>query len=172
MGMVLLTLGWIFSWAKTQQAEERAVTLDAELQKTEIELEKTRKELAKRENDLVELIQHRTPGLKEIEYNKLLEINDEYLSNLTFSESGVGESKALEYHALLVNEGEAMLSPEVKLIVFDEFGLQVGAVKVSKEHATSHVPLSELEPGEARSYHSQIPFERDAAPRYYMVIVQ
>lgn len=172
VGLVFVIMGWILAWAKLQEADERATTAQADLRKMELTLVEARASAAKREQEMLSLVEKRIPDLTEIAYNALLDINDKYVLNVTFSKAGVGADKRIEYHAMLVNNSENILLPRVKIILFNEFGMQVGMVELAREHATSAVPLAELEPGETRSYHSQINMELDAAPKYFLLDIK
>ena len=172
VGMIVLATGWTFTRVKFQEEQQRSAAINTKLHKSQRLLGETKARLKDHEQKLTELVEGRLPGLSTIEYNKLVDINDQYLLNLTFSESGVAESKSLEYHAMLVNTSTRMVLPKVKIFFFDDLGLQVGAVEVKKDHATSDILLAEMEPGETRSYHSPITIERDAVPKYYTVFVE
>lgn len=172
LGLILVIMGWILAWAKLQEAEQRTAEVDAELRTMELKMEETRGGMEAREREMASLMDDRIPGLSEIIFNTLLDINDKYVLNITFSETGVGKEKALEYHAMLVNSGTRIVLPQVKIIVFNEFGLQVGKVTLAKGHATSPVALAELEPGETRSYHAQVNIELDSAPKYFLLDVK
>lgn len=173
VSLVFVVMGWILAWAKLQEAEERAVALDADLRRIELTMEKTQVDAEKREREMLSLMENRIPGLSEIVFNKLLDINNQYVLNVTFSEVGVGEDKTLEYHAMLANNGPRMVLPQVKIILFNDFGLQVGMVKIAQSHATgAAAALADLEPGETRSYHAQIPLELDSAPKYYLLDIK
>lgn len=172
MGLVLVIMGWILAWAKLQKAEERAVTLDVDLRRMELKMVEAQAAVEKRELEIRSLMEDRIPGLAEIVFNTPLDIKDEYVRNITFAEAGVGENKTLEYHAMLVNTSDQLVQPKVKIFVFNEFGVQVGMVRLEKGHATSAVTLEELEPGETRSYHAQINTEIDDTPVYYKVHIE
>lgn len=172
MGLVLVIMGWILAWAKLQKAEELAATLDVDLRKTEAKMVEAQAAVEKREREIRSLMEGRIPGLTKIVFDRLLDIDDEYVRNITFTEAGVGEDKTLEYHAMLVNTSERLVQPKVTILVFNEFGLQVGMVRLEKGHATNAVALEELEPGETRSYHAQINAELDDAPAYYMLDIE
>lgn len=172
LGLVFVIMGWILAWAKLQKAEEKAGVLDADLRRMEIKMAEARVGAEKRESEMLSLMENRIPGLSEIVFNKLLDVNDQYLLNVTFSEVGVGEDKTLEFHAMLANYGSRMVLPQVKILLFNDSGLQVGMLKLERSHATGTVTLADLEPGETRSYHAQIPLELDAAPKYYLLDVK
>lgn len=172
LALIVISMGWILEWARLQNEVSRRAELDADLRKLEAKLEETQAALDEREKHLLDLVENRIPGLERISYNKLLDVNDKYVLSITFSETGAGEDKKLEYHAMLVNNGAEMVVPKVKIYVFNEFGLQTGVTELSKEQATSDVALAELEPGETRSYHSAVAVERDDEAIYYMIYVE
>lgn len=172
VGLIVATMGWIYAWAKLQKEQRQSVAIDTKLHKSQRLLEETQSSLKKREGELAAMLANRLPGLSTIEYNKLVDIDDQYVHNIAFSEAGVEEAKTLEYHAMLVNADTQMVLPRVKIFFFDELGLQVGTVELKKEDATGDVPLAEMEPGETRSYHSSIRIERGATPKYYIVHVE
>jgi hypothetical protein len=171
-GLIFVSVGWILAGAELENEVARRVELDAEVRKTAQTLKETQTRLEQRERDLSDLAENRIPGLEPIVYNEILDIEDKYVNNVTFSESGVGETKEIEYHAMLVNNGTEMVLPDVKIFMFNEFGRQVGVAVLEKEHATSNASLAELLPGETRSYHANIETERDAVPKFYRIQVR
>jgi hypothetical protein len=172
LALIATSMGWILAWSKMQIAEGEALALDADLRKMEREIDQGRERLAARESELVNLVEHRIPGLKPIETNKLLDINDKYVVNLTFSEAGTENASVLEYHTMLKNETAGIVLPKVTLYLFDEVGLQVGMNKLEKHNATTAAVLAELQPGETRSYHAELHVERNAEPKYYLLHVE
>jgi hypothetical protein len=170
--VIFLSMGWILASTKLREHLANSATLDADLRKMELKLEEAEVRLEDRERDLLNLAKNRIPGLEKITYNKILDVNDKYFLNITFSEAGVGGETVLEYRAMLINSSAEMVLPRVKIFLFDEFGLQVGVSELRKDHATSDVALAELASEETRSYHSQFEVERNAIAKYYMVHVE
>lgn len=177
IGVLILVLvgtamGWILAWTKLQVLESEALQLDSELRRVQEESAQQRRQLVQREKDVVELVEKRIPGLKEIEYNKLIEANEQYLLNFTIAEFGTADDRSLEFIVLVKNETNGIVLPKIKIYLFDEFGLQAGVSRVEKRHATSRVDFAELSPGESRSYHTKLEIERGIVPRYYMMHVE
>jgi hypothetical protein len=169
---VAAIMAWAVVLAKLDLAETRAHELDAELNRASRDLADLRAQLDERERDLVALVENRVPGMQALEYNKLLDIHQGYVLNISFAEAGVGETKQLEYHAMLRNDSTSIVEPKVTVYLFDEYGLEVGAATLEKDDATQDYALAELRPGETRSYHEPIAIKRGAAPAYYMVHVE
>jgi hypothetical protein len=172
LALVAFAMAWTFNYAQVQKLDGQLLTLNAELRRTQTELESTRSRLKERESEIAALAQGRIPGLQPLVYNELLEIDQKYVVNLTFTESGVGEHKELEFHTMLMNSSDKMVLPKVKIFLFDEFGAQAGMVELRKSFATGTVLLAELQPGETRSYHATIGIDRDTTPKFFTLVVQ
>jgi hypothetical protein len=172
VAVVVTAIGWILSWTRVQTLESEALHLDSQLRKAQGELETIRARLAERETEVRTLVEGRIPGLIEIQYNKLIDVNDRYVVNLTISEAGIEDDRHLEYHIVLKNDTSGIILPAVKIFLFDAFGLQIGVSSVERRHATSITDFAELSPGETRSYHAKLAVERDSTPKYYMLHVQ
>ncbi len=172
VSLFVFAVGWILAWATLNEARRELAQTEIDLRKTERVLETTQSLLAEREQAIVDLIENRMPGLRSFENNKLVEVGDKYFLSVTFSETGVAESKTFEYHAVLVNGGQEMVLPRVAINFFDDRGLQVGAVELQQSHATTSLGPAELEPGETRSYHSRIDMVREANPKYFKIHVE
>lgn len=172
VSLFVFAVGWVLAWATLKEARRELAQTELDLRKAERLLGTTQSLLAERERAIADLIENRIPGLRTFENNRLVEVDDRYLLSVTFSETGVAESKTLEYHAVLVNSGEDMVLPRVAITFFDDRGLQVGAVELQQSHATTSLGPAELEPGETRSYHSRIEMAREASPKYFKIHVE
>ena len=70
---------------------------------------------------------------------------------MTFAQSGVGTSKAPEFHAVLENKGDTPVVPDVRSHLFDGKGSQTAVIKLGKEHAGAGGAVVELRPDETRT---------------------
>jgi len=70
---------------------------------------------------------------------------------MTFAQSGVGPSKAIEVHAVPENKGDTPVVPDVRNHLFDRVGLQTAVIKLGKEHAGTAGAVAELHPDETRT---------------------
>jgi hypothetical protein len=146
-----------------------AILVTAKLNKVEAELLAVDSALRGTTRELRGLVENRLPGMHPLEFNTLLEIDRDYVVNISFSESGIGESKRIEYHAMLRNDSTGMILPRVTVLLFDEHGLQVGEERLDKMDATTDVLIEELRPGEARSYRETIGVKRGAVPVFFLI---
>jgi hypothetical protein len=167
-----VSMGWILASAKLELTESELMSMASDLRRAETLLDEARVRLEKRENELLNFVEDRIPGLAKLEFNKLIDIHDKYVLSVTFAESGVGSAKGIEYHATLKNETADVILPDVKIFMFDEFGLQSGVATLRIQDATRPTQLAELAPGETRSYNASIEIDRDLTPKYYMVYVR
>ena len=172
LALVGTVMGWIQAWTRGESLESEALQLDSQLRRAQVELETARAAVQEHEEAMLALVEERIPGLTEIQYNTLIEVNDRYLVNFTISEAGTDENRTLEYHALLKNETPNVVLPAITIYLFDEHGIQVGKSTVDRRHATSPADFAELAPGEARSYHATLAFERDKQPKFYLLHIE
>ena len=70
---------------------------------------------------------------------------------MTFAQSGVGPSKAIEVHAVPENKGDTPVVPDVRSHLFDRKGSQTAVIKLRKEHAGTAGAVAEPYPDETRS---------------------
>jgi hypothetical protein len=171
VALVGTSMGWILAWAKLNMLESENLALDIKLRKTSEELQSLQTQMAERETALQEMVEKRIPGLRPLEYNKLVKVDDKYVMSITFAELGVADSKAIEYHALLRNDTNNIVLPKVRIFLFDDLGIQTGESALKKADATGDVEIAELRAGETRSYNAKIDMERHAVPRFFLVQV-
>lgn len=167
--LLVVAMSAILVTAKLNKVEAELLAVDSALRGTARELQAAQLMLEQREHELISLVENRLPGMHRLEFNKLLEIDRDYVVNISFSESGIGESKRIEYHAMLRNDSTGMILPRVTVFLFDEHGLQVGEERLDKMDATTDVLIEELRPGEARSYHETIGVKRGAVPVFFLI---
>lgn len=156
---------------RMQQFRSESLRLDVALQRTEGELTKSREDITEMNNDLRILLANRIPGISELAFDRQIELNDRYVKNITFVQSGVGEEASIEFSAVLQNARSGPILPQVDVVLFDEAGLQTGIVQLDKAQTVSPVEVAELKPGESRTYSAQIPMNRDAPSKYFVVDV-
>jgi len=149
---------------------------DAEHFATEIaqrdnELAKAREKITQMSNDMRALLSNRIPGITELVNSRQVEINDKYFKNITFVQSGVGDSQAIEFSAVLENQTPDPVLPQVDIVLFDELGLQTGASRLDKSQTITPATMSELQPGETRTYSGSITLQRKTPSKYFVVDV-
>jgi hypothetical protein len=169
--LVAFAVAGVMTFFKMQQFRGEAQQLTVDLREAEADLARAREKIAEMNNDMRILLANRIPGVAELSMNRQLEINDQYVRNITFVQPGTGENKAIEFSTVLENSRTAPTLPAVNIVLFDESGLQTGAVRLTKEQAITPVDIAELQPGETRTYSGRIPLQRDAPSKYFVVDV-
>jgi hypothetical protein len=162
----------IFVLGQLDRFRTEATNLTGQVRQLQQELGDARGRLAEMNNDLRILLANRIPGISEISFSRPMEINNQYVRNLTLVRSGTGVDRRIRFSVLLENGRSQPLLPQVKILLFDEVGLQLGVVKLEKSQAGDNVKNAEMAPGETRQYNGEVPLERDAPPRYFVVEVR
>lgn len=144
--------------------------LKINLTQHERELEQARPELEKLRKDIEDLNQGRLPGLKKMEYDQVIPLNDGYLKNINFTEINEKDTKGYEYKLVLQNDTLSTLWPKLKVHFFNARGIQINMVHMTVEKKDGAVPVDTLGPGETRSYSATIKVPvAEEKPAYFMV---
>ena len=135
----------------------------SESQAAEIERLKTEKEI---------LVKGVIPGLRLLEFDSTINIDDQYFRNIGFTLTGTSHSKNYEYRIVLHNDSLNVVTPAVTVFLFDDRGIQVGSTVLSKMDATSKAEFNVLQPNETRSYTGRIALNIQSEPKYFLVDVK
>ena len=167
-GLVLL-LGWVYTTAlraRATSAADRVAVLENEAAQLKLELTTLRAE-----RDA--LASGRLPGLIPLEYDRALAIDQQYVRNVIFTETGTSGQRRYEYRLVIANPGPAPLQPAVRLLFFDERGIQVGE-SVVEHHAVEPSPSTDswLLPNETRSYSAVVELQHESVPRYFLLVIR
>jgi outer membrane murein-binding lipoprotein Lpp len=146
--------------------------LEAEQLRLEQELEKARDRIAELNNDQRILLANRLPGIDQIVFDRQLELNNQYVKTITFVKSGLGDDTTIEFSALLENARTGPILPRVTIVLFDEAGLQTGAVVLDQNQTVSPVVIPEMQPGEKRTYSGRVELQRLEPSKYFVVEVR
>jgi hypothetical protein len=166
---LVLVLGWVYTTA-----------LRARIENTTTLLARQDARVAELERELVDLraqrdafASGRLPGLVPIEYDRAFPIERQYVRNVIFTAAGTRADHRYEYRIVLANGGAAALHPAVRLLFFDDRGIQVGESDVARDAVGAPTGLEALlQPGETRGYTAVMTLERDATPHYFLVVVE
>jgi hypothetical protein len=170
--LVMVSMGWIMAWAKLKKVESDNLSLDVNLRQTGGQLESLKARLLEREAAVQAMVEKRIPGLSLLEYNKVIGLNDKYVQNIRFAEAGTSNSRAIEYHVIVKNDTSDLVSPKVKIFLFDQFGIETGFAKLKSPDRTDDGRSEELQPGETRSYTGRMDIKRQAVSKFFLVQVQ
>lgn len=138
------------------------------LRQAEQELARIKPELAQLQADRQALLEGRFPRLVEMEYDKVIELNQDYVKNVVFNLL----NDRFEYKLILQNNSLYRVWPEVKIHFFNEIGIQVSSVEIGVNAERTAGESTSLGPDEVRSYPGSIKLAGDDQPVYFMVVVR
>ena len=136
--------------------------LRAKLQEMQTDLSQTKSELAKTRVDLEAALEGRFPQLHRLEFDKVVPLHMGYLKNIVFTLLGKTNQRNYEYKLVIENNTEISTIPEVKVLIFDRLGVQLGMDEIVKQE-----PLTR---GETRSFSSVVELLVPGEPRYFYVV--
>lgn len=170
--LMVVFIGWINTWVNLNASEDERVTLATDLRYKTKELSR----LTTREKELTEnlkaMVEKRLPGLREFRFDTTLTIDEGYVRNVSFTQTGLSMDKRYEYKLVLENNSPDTLTPSVRVLLFDEAGIQCGSAKVTAKAAVSNSEIEFLEPGEIRAYTAAILIDRTSPPHYFQIYLE
>jgi hypothetical protein len=116
------------------------------------------------QHELEASVQGRFPQLRRPELDKVLPVNDGYVRNIVFTMLKKSNEVTYEYKIVLDNNSETTGIPDVKVLVFDRLGVQLGGDELPRQE-----PLSRHE---TRSYSSVVDLVVPGEPYYFFVVGQ
>lgn len=170
--LVAVFIGWINTWVNYNGARDEQLVLAAHLRQTRQELEQLQIRAKELDANLSTLVQQRLPSLEELRFDTTLPIDKDYVRNISFTHTGVDQKRQYEYSLVMENRSPDILKPNVRILLFDETGIQTGAAKITPEAATSNADLEYLEPAEIRAFSAAIPSDRQNPPKYFQVYLE
>ncbi len=169
---VVLAIVLIRSHFRGETLDAEAGFLASEVNRVRHELEQARQLLAAQEVERNTLMKQRIPGLAVLAFDRIFDVDNQYVKKLSFSTAGPGDGQALACYAVLKNTSAAPISPYATILLFDRKGLQTGAAHLIRETASPPVEHDMLEPGETRTYSARIEPIRPDPPFYFLVEVR
>lgn len=166
---VIVLIAMIMSIGLSSLSSENARLITENNRKAR-ELEQARAELAEATAQRDALVTGRIPRLKPLEYDKAIKINSGYVRNVIFTLTRTADASTHEYRIVLHNDSLSVINPKVKIVLFDEVGIQIGMANLNRSAATAEKDRTLLDPGEVRSYSGVIPVHGRQRPQYFLVL--
>ncbi len=165
VGVLLLAfLVILFGAIKIASLSTTADVLQVALEESEAKLADTRSELAHAERQLEAAVQGRFPQLRRLEFDKVLPVHEGYVKNILFTLLKKPNKQNYEYKIVMENDTDFKTEPVVKILMFDNLGVQLGVDEVPHKQ-----PLLR---GEIRSYSSVIELLVPGEPAYFYVVTE
>lgn len=168
-GNLVASILGIFGHGQLQRLRTEANTLVGQVRQLEVELARARDRETELTTDMRVLLANRIPGVAQLGFGRTLEVDERYVRSVTFNRVGVGTDQPIEYRLSVRNGGVEPLVPRVRILLFDQAGLQTGSAEVGSDDAAQADDLAALPAGESRTYTGRIASFRDAPPAYFLV---
>lgn len=144
-------------------------TLSYALHQAEQELHQLKPEMEQLRADRQALLEGRFPRLVKMEYDKVIELDQEYVKNVVFNLL----NDRFEYKLILKNDTLYRIWPDVKVHFFNEVGIQVSSVEIGLNAERTADASTSLGPSEVRSYPGSIILtDSEHKPAYFMIVVR
>jgi hypothetical protein len=173
IALATLVLVLVFGWVYTNTLRARAVVDAERIAERETEVAQLELELESLRSERDALATGKLPGLIPLEYDRALELGQQYVRNVIFTQTGTSGERRYEYRMIIANPGPAPLRPAVRLLFFDERGIQVGESDVEREAGGAVSDTgSWLQPNETRSYTAAVQIREGSEPRYFLPVIE
>ncbi|MGB5833144.1 MAG: hypothetical protein WBG92_14275 [Thiohalocapsa sp.] len=169
--LVPVAVTTVLIYFKMQQYRNETNRLEYDLRVAERDLASAREKITEMQTDQRILLANRIPGITALIMNRQIHINDRYVRSITFIQPGLGEGKTIEFSSVLNNSDPDPVLPKVEILLFDEAGLQTGAIQLDSKQTISPVAIPEMLPGETRTYSGVIELQRKTPSKYFVVNV-
>lgn len=154
---------------QTYDLDRQNGILRGDLAKSQEELHRVVPELQQLRRELDALIRGKLPYLRELEYDRVLPLNEGYLRNISFTRIVNRSAQSYEYKLVVQNNTNAPLWPEIQLALFNELGIQVGSTEIGTANPVA-LKAASLGIGEVRSYSAIFQLaDKNALPMYFMI---
>ncbi len=137
--------------------------LQVRLEEDEARLAEANSELLRGQRELQAVVENRFPQLHRLEFDKVLPLHNEYVKNIAFTLIKNSNEHGYEYKIVMDNNTNRRIVPEIKVLLFDRLGVQLGMDEIPKQDVLSY--------GETRSYSSLIDLIVPGEPHYFYVVV-
>ena len=145
--------------------------LDGQIREEQRKTELGAAEVKRLGAQLRELVNGRLPNpLLEMVPDQLIPVEPAPLRNILFTQVGAAERPGYEYKLTCRNEGPARFRPRVRILLFNEAGIQTGSADLSDSSDATRLGGAGLAAGESASFSGRVTQEFDDAPKYFMVL--
>lgn len=170
-GIVIVLVIMIMSVGLSSLSAENA-RLVTENNRTTRALQQAQSELQAVTAQRNELVEGRIPRLQPLKYDEAIALQQGYVRNIIFTLTRSSETSNHEYRMVLHNDSLSVVNPQVKIVLFDAVGIQIGMATLSRSEATAQKERTLLDPGEVRAYSGVIPVHGDEPPEYFLVLAE
>lgn len=177
--LMVTAIGWMVTAYKLSSTREEFLSRQIPDRREVASVDNLRSRIAALEQEVLtlqeekaSLVQNRIPDLNPMSFDATMPVGQAYLKNIRFTQTGTETDKKFEYLAVLQNDGERRVTPDVVIYLFDSLGIQLGMARLASTDITLERTDDDLSAGESRSYFSQIELIRERDPAYFHIEVK
>lgn len=177
--LMVTAIGWMVTAYKLSSTREEFLSRQIPDRREVASVDNLRSRVAALEHEVLtlqeekaSLVQNRIPDLNPMSFDATMPVGQAYLKNIRFTQTGTETDKKFEYLAVLQNDGERRVTPDVVIYLFDSLGIQLGMARLASTDITLERTDDDLSAGESRSYFSQIELIRERDPAYFHIEVK
>lgn len=177
--LIVTGIGWMVTAYKLSSTKEQFFSRqiadpgeDARADNLRTRVSALEQEVLTLQEEKASLVQNRIPDLEPMVFDATVPIGQGYVKNIRFTRTGTETDIKFEYLAVLQNDGERRITPDVVIYLFDSLGIQIGMARLANNDISLGTTSRDLKEGESRSYFSQIELLRERDPEYFHVEVK
>jgi hypothetical protein len=120
---------------------------------------------------LDERVRTRLPGLRAVEFDRVIPLEEGPLKNIMFTQAGLDQDQDTEYRIVLSNPNATPARLQVEILLFNQAGIQTGRALVGKGSQNAPAPIN-LDGNETRAYSDKMETgEGHQGPTYFLARV-
>jgi len=116
-----------------------------------------------------ELLAERIYGLRPVEFGEIIEKPADFVDSVLLTHTKAFEGDRYEYLAIVKNRTNDYVIPEIKLILFNSSGYQIGEAVISSTDSPLQKRKASLKPGDSRSFTGILDIDSNEAPPYFRI---
>lgn len=157
--------------ARSNVVKQEKVQLVQSIQSGAQERETLQAKAFKLKGALDERVRARLPGLRAVEFDRVIPLEEGPIKNIMFTQAGLDQDQETEYRIVLSNPSASPAHLQVEILLFNQAGVQTGRAQVGKDAKNMPAPLS-LDGNETRAYSDKIEAgEGYLGPAYFLARV-
>ena len=171
MAMVIILCGWVLAvlgagvYIERIKTEKESIYIEA--LRLERELSETTAALETVTKDRDEMVNARIPGLERLTYDESIQVGNLYVRNIIFTLAMKNDTPSYEYRVVFSNDGLSTVIPNLRIVIFNELGVQLGEARVPADSTNGAEVGFILDPGEVRTHSGTIEFFSAGTPKYF-----
>ncbi len=119
---------------------------------------------------LADSVQGRLPKpLQPLRADELVTLDEPPLHSILFTPVGTADRLGYEYRLVCRNSGREPFQGAIRVLVFNEAGIQTGAAEVNDSPDWGRLGLAGLGPGESAAFSGRLTLQFNEEPRYFLV---